>query len=303
MTGKSLICVCLKPVWRTEVPLRLEPAGGNIRTDEALRAANPADLSALGLAFALRDAGAPGQVRVAAYTVGPPAWEDLLREARAHGVDEAVRVWGQGWPDGEADGFDGSAETTRRRALALARVLEPRAPVLMLAGERSGDGAHEAFAAFLAQALGAAFAHRVGAVSREGNGWRVVTRLQQGYGQEMVLPAPTVASVSARLPRPGDPSLPRWLASRQEEIPTIEVETGEGETGSAPSGGEVRTALRLPVPRVKPHPLPGRGLPAESRIQALVTLEAEGGGIVLAEADPARQAAAIERLLRERGYL
>jgi electron transfer flavoprotein beta subunit len=295
MTPAPLLCVCMKPVWRTDVPLRLDEAAHAPRPGEALRAANAADLAALQLALGLR--AAEPALRVLALSVGPPAAEGLLREALAAGADEALRVWGADWPAGAA--VDAAGDLTRAHAVAAARALRGRcggagAPALVLAGERSADTGQESFGAFLAAELGAAFAHRITAARRGWVGWRVMVRLERGYGQALELPAPAVATVSAQLPRPGEASLPAWLASRRAAIPVLSVD------GPAPRAGA--TTLRVPVPRVKHHPVPGQGLDAEARIRAMVTLEAGQGGALLAGETPEAQAEAILTLLRERGY-
>ncbi|HKI96865.1 MAG TPA: hypothetical protein VKB51_00190 [bacterium] len=292
MAPAPLLCVCMKPVWRTDVPLRLDAGGHGPRAGEALSATNAADLSALQLALSLREA--EPSLRVLALSVGPPAAEAVLREALATGADEALRVWGTHWPPA-GDAVDGTGNLTRAHATAAAEALAERAPLLILAGERSADTGHECFGAFLAAALGAAFAHRITEARREGTGWQVAVRLERGYGQPLELPAPAVVTVSAQLPRPGYAALPAWLTSRRASIPV--------QAAAGPLPEPAPTTLRVPVPRVKQHPTQGRGLDAEARIHGMVALEAQGGGTVLANQPPEAQADAILALLRERGYL
>lgn len=286
------LCVCLKPVWRTDVPLRLEPASHGPRTEEAPLDAGPADGAALQLALRLREE-VPG-LRVLALSVGPPAAEPTLREALAAGADEALRVWGAHWPPRSGD-VDGSGDATQTLAIAAAEALRPRRPMLVLAGEQSSDTSHECFAAFLAGALQADFAHRVTRLRYEPDGWHALVLLERGYGQPLMLRAPAVATVSAQLPRPGYAALPAWLSSLRAEVPLANVASA----GPLPA----LTHLRVPRPRVKAQPLPGRGLGADERIHAMVTLEAGGGGALLASEPPELQADALLALLRERGYL
>jgi len=207
----TLICVCLKPVWRTDVPLRLDAAGRAPRAAEALAVANGADLAALRLALELR-AALPGG-RVLALTVGPPAAAAVLREALAAGADEVLRVWGADWPAAEPP-VDGTGGVARALAAAAAEALRPRAPRLVLTGERSADQGQELFGGFLAAALGADFAHRATDVRPAGAGWQATALLERGYGQVLTLAAPALATVSERLPRPSYAALPAWLASR-----------------------------------------------------------------------------------------
>lgn len=294
MAEAPLLCVCLKPAWRTDVRLRLDAAGTGLRAEEALQQADAAGLAALGLALELRARLPGGAGRVLALTVGPPAADDVLREALAAGAGGVLRVWGRDWPPQPLP-LDGGADGTRAAAALAAEALRPHAPLLVLAGERSADTGHECFGGFLAAALGAAFAHRVTAVEPDGADWRVTVRLERGYGQALRLSAPAVLTVSAQLPRPGEAPLPAWLASRAASIPLAAPE--------APPPAPAPAALRIPVPRVKHYAVPGRGLPAEARIAALVTLPAQGGGTVLVDTPPEAQADAVLALLRERGYL
>jgi electron transfer flavoprotein beta subunit len=288
-----------------------------------LAVASPAELAALQLALTLR-AGLGVPARVLALSVAPPEAEGVLREALAAGADEVLRVWGRGGspalesepgprpgaPSGASpDSVDATGDATRALARAAASVLRPRAPVLVLTGERSGDTGHEVFGGFLAAELGAAFAHRAtGAepAAPDGSRWRVTVRLERGYGQVLELAAPAVITVAASLPRPGYAGLPAWLASRGAPVPTTEAAAGPGTEPrtppphTPPSGD---TTLRVPLPRVKRYTVPGQGLSAEARIRAMVTLEAQGGGTLLSDASPEVQAEAVLRLLGERGYL
>jgi len=288
------IAVCLKSTQLSSVPLRLDESGRAPRAGDAPSSVNPADLAALALALAL---GAEhGAAQVTALTAGPESWEEPLRLALASGAHRVFRLWQDEWPVERWEGAqDGSATHTAFMAQAVAAALAEAPPELVLTGEASLDNGHGCFGAFLAQALGATYAHRAVALTRDGAGWRTRVKLERGYTQEMVLGAPIVLSVSSGLPRPAYPSLPAWIHGRSAVIPL--------------RGCALRypvlpgTTLRPPRPRVKQFPLPDSALDAESRIRALVELPAGGGGQILqAENDPAAQAAAIVKLLRERGY-
>lgn len=284
------IAVCLKAVWRTDTALRLDERA--VRADGRHPVLNPADAAALALALRLRGQGVATEIL--ALTVGPPAWEALLRDALAAGVAEVLRL---GIPAG-AESVDGAAETTRRHALAAAAALLPRPPALVLVGERSADGGHGCFGAVLAHALGAAFAHRVTSVEPVAGGWRVVAELERGYAQRMDLPAPAVLTIPAHLPGLPEADLPAFLRSRTAVIPSA------APAESSESASRAATMLRPPVPRVKRYSLPSPGLSAEERIRALVTLPSGAGGTVVgADQSPDAQAEVIVALLQARGYL
>jgi electron transfer flavoprotein beta subunit len=308
---ESLIAVCLKAVLRTDTPLRLDSSGRRVLHDGRVPSLGPSDRAALGLARALR-ARLPG-TRLLALTVGPPDWESLLREALAQGADEALRLAPpSGWRE-----VDGSAEATRANAEAVAAALRPRAPVLVLTGDVSGDTGHGCFGAYLAHALGMAFAHRVTAAVPAGGGMQVEVKLEHGYRQRIALPGPAVISVSPQASALAEPSLPAWLHSRTAPIGAPPAATEAPQSVDSPAGmlsapnrktiGETEaaptTTLRSPVPRVKRQGVLDPGLNAEERIRALVAAPTGGGGTVLPAAEGTeRQADAIVDLLRKRGF-
>lgn len=330
-----LICVCLKPALRTGLPLRLDPGTGYIHRADTLLAGDPGSRAALGAALAAAEAvgrSGPNGVRVAAYTVeeggvGGAAASEPLREALAAGADEAYRVTAYadgGGGAGETEPIDrgdpqdpgGTADPTRRKALALAEVLRPREPVLVLTGERSADTARGCFGAFLAHALGADFAHRAGFIAPAdidpgvtGPGsepppamqWRITALLEGGYGQQLTLSSPAVVTVPARThglahPALPYPALPAWIASREADIPVLRA-------NPPPLEDDAETVLRVSLPRVKTYTVPGPSLSAEERIAAMMEPGGPGGGEVLAGLTPARQAEAVLALLRKRGLL
>ncbi len=295
-SGEMTGAVILKPVRRTDVPLRLEPARPALHPDETTLVANGADRSALAMALSLRSSGASKPEKLIVVTVGPPAWEESLRDALAYGADEAWRVWPEGWLDEEPMLEDGSAGHTRRVALAGAAALAPLAPALALTGERSADSGQESFGAFLAHALGAAFAHRVVEAAPQPGGWRVRVKLERGYSQEMTVESPAVMTVAAQGGHPAYPSLPAWLRSRTAPLTRVAPAVDSAADGTA-------TALRPPLPRVKRYRVPEASLGAEARIRAMVSLPAAGGGTVLpVELEPDEQARELARFLKERGY-
>jgi electron transfer flavoprotein beta subunit len=288
------IVVCLKPVQVPSVCLRLDESGRALHPGDAPFAVNPADLAALGLAFSVAAAGTAAEIT--ALAVGPESWEEPLRVALAAGAQQALRVWNGDWPIARWQGAqDGSAAHTAFAARAVAEILASQVPDLVFTGDSSLDSGHGCFGAFLARFLGATYAHRTVALTRDDAGWRSRVKLERGYTQEMVLPAPAVLSVSAGLPQPPYPSLPAWIAARAATIP---LRASALRYPSLPT-----TILRPPHPRVKRFVVPGAAMDAESRIRAMVEQPMAGAGTILQAGEgAATQAAAIEKLLREKGY-
>jgi electron transfer flavoprotein beta subunit len=288
------VLVCLKPVQLPSVRLRLDDSGRSPRAGDAPVSVNPADLSALALALTLGNES--GAALVTIVTAGPDSWEEILRLALASGAQQAFRIWNDDWPVDRWEGTqDGSATHTAFVAKAVAESLVTAAPDLVLTGESSLDTGHGCFGAFLAQALGATYAHRAAALTREDAGWRTRVKLERGYTQEMVLQTPIVLSVSSSLPQPAYPALPAWILSRSA---VISLRASALRYPVLPE-----TTLRPPRPRVKQFAVPDSALDAESRIRALVGQPVGGGGQTLPAGEtPAAQAEAIVKLLRERGY-
>lgn len=290
------IVACLKFCHRTEVPLRLSEAGGALA--EGVEPGLPAaqDLAPLLAARALGAQLPAAGVRLIALSVGPPAWDSLLRHALALGADQAVRVWGRGWGRvGKSAREDGSAATTGANAAAAAEAMADLAPALVLTGEKSGDTGRECFGAMLAHGLGAHFAHRATELAPDGEVWRVRVKLERGYTQEMELGRPAVITLAVQPLELPYASLPDWMASLSAEIPVV--------APAAPTGASPHALLRPPVPRVKRYTLPDAGLDAEGRIRAMVSLPATGGGTLLpVEMGAREQARRAARFLAERGY-
>ncbi|MCZ6559147.1 MAG: hypothetical protein O7A69_15450 [SAR324 cluster bacterium] len=286
------IVVCLKASTRTDIPLRLTDGGQRIQQDDLLAAQGAQDFAPLATALALAHGESP--LHVTALAVGPRSWEPLLRKALAMGAADALRIWREDW-DGE-DGQDGSAGRTGFLARAAAEVIAPLAPKVVLVGDKSRDGGHECFGAFLAQALGAPLAHRAVEIAPGGAGWRVRVKIERGYSQEMALALGAVVTLTAQQSPIPYPSLPAWLAALRAGIPSLPA--GEAQLPGC------MTILRPPVPRVKRYTVPPDSLPAEERINAMVALPASSGGTLLgAEMDAGEQAAHAARLLRECGYV
>jgi len=256
-------------------------------------------------------------LRLLALAVGPEAWEPVLRAALAAGADEVLRIWPAAWPEGtDAAGvrtLDGSGTRTRMHAALAAEALRGRVAagaLLVLTGESSADEGHGCFGAFLAQALGLGFAHRVQRLEIAPAGWSALVKLERGYTQDLTLERSAVVTVAG----PGEPvpeaSWPAWLASRAAPIPLLQP--------APPALGELApqtsTALRPPLPRVKRYRVPPSSLSAEERIQMLVGGQPRGGSpqsggaqsgntLLPAGEGVERQAEAIVALLKERGYV
>lgn len=287
------IVVCLKSCRRTDVPLRLGPEGRPRNDDAAASQPTPHELAPLLAAVALKGQMPGREVRITAISVGPHAWEPLLRQALASGADEVMRVWGKDW--GPAAAGSTSADT-RVASIAAAEAITRIQPELVLAGERSRDTGHECFGALLAQRLGMPFAHRTVELVPQDGGWQVRVKLDRGYTQDLALSRPAVVTLAGQPPELPHASLPQWLQAQSAQIPLAPA---------SPIAARIHRAdLRPPLPRVKRYTLPEEGLDAEGRIRAIVSLPATDAGTILPQDLGAEeQARRMADFLKERGYL
>ena len=122
----------------------LDPETGRLRRDGVELLMNPFDRRAALEACRLRDDAGGGWV--GAVTMGPPQAESILRECLALGFDEAFHLCDPGF--GGAD--------TLATARALADVVAPLRPDLILAGRYSIDAETGQVPAEVAAFLGAA---------------------------------------------------------------------------------------------------------------------------------------------------
>lgn len=225
----------------------VDPLTGEVSCDSYAGGAGPADRCAL--EFALRIAGELGG-RCLAVTVGPPAVEEVLREALAAGADEVLRIDG---PSG-----DGAATAASLHAGLAARDL---APDLVLCGDRSIQRGTGSTPAFLAAALGAAQGLGLTELAVGDSALRAVRRLDGGRRELLDVPLPAVCSVEPGTAVPRRAPLRAVLGARTKAVPSVAV---------PPAGAcKVRSGPVRPYrPRARYLPAPEGDLPRD-RLLAL----------------------------------
>ncbi|MCW2916182.1 MAG: Electron transfer flavoprotein alpha/beta-subunit [Actinomycetia bacterium] len=262
---------------------------GEVRTDARASGASEADLCAL--EHALRVAGKLGG-RCVAVTAGPPAAEEMLRQALAAGADEVLRIHS---PSAIDPALEDSAETARVLATGLtARFGQVD---LVLCGDHSIDRGTGSTPAYLAERLGAAQALGLLDVEVDGVGLRVLRRLDGGRRESLAVPLPAVCSVEPTTVRLRRAALPAMLAARRAVIPHIAVDAGTG-------GGAVRVkAVRSYRPRARVLPAPA-GDDARWRMLELTgALVDRTPPRVVTPSSPAQAAEELLGFLHEHGYL
>ncbi|TVT44935.1 putative mycofactocin-associated electron transfer flavoprotein [Amycolatopsis rhizosphaerae] len=263
----------------------VDPLTGEVRTDARTSGASAADRAAL--EHALRLAEAFGG-RCLAVTVGPPAAEEMLREALAAGAHEVLRI--EGPEPGRTVGEDGH-DTARLLAAGL-----PARPDIVVCGDRSADRGTGGTPAFLAHELGACQALGLLELSVEDGRLRALRRLDGGRRERLAVSLPAVCSVEPAGTLLRRAPLPAVLAARRAEVPA--VAPVDAASGHGPDG-----VVRPYRPRPRALPAPAGAEPHQRLLALTGALVERTPPKVLRPPTPAEAARELLDYLRERGYL
>jgi len=188
--------------------IRVSRSRGILDTRDAKLMMNPGDRYALEEALKLKDElGA----RVVAISMGPEEAEDILREALAMHVDEAVLVTDDAFAD-----VDASAA-----AMILGEAIKKLGDYdLILTGYRAaGDGTGE-FGPRLSQYLGLPQVLRATHLNVDGGSLTARRMLSSGYAV-VEADLPVLAAVDMGANKPRHPSLPGSIAAYDERSVTV----------------------------------------------------------------------------------
>lgn len=271
------IVVLLKQTFDTEEKIVVTETGVDER--EAKFVINPYDEYALEEALRQREQHG-GEVIV--VTCGPERSQEALRTALAIGADEAIRLDSSALPD------DGTPI-----AAALAAVIEPLAPDLLLAGLFAVDSGAGSVALQVAERLSlphATSAVKVTIVTAGELGtlpadgvlsapvsvtaarYALVERDIEGDTETVSIPLPALITAQQGLNEPRYPSLPGIMKAKRKplRIVTPDELTGSGAlTAESVAPRTTRSKLLPPPPRAAGKRIPGA--PAE-QASALVSL-------------------------------
>ncbi|WP_042168119.1 electron transfer flavoprotein subunit beta/FixA family protein [Paenibacillus gorillae] len=261
------IAVLLKQTFDTEEKIVVAP-DGSISSGEAKLVINPYDEYALEEALRQREQHG-GKVHV--ITCGPERAEEALRTALAMGADEAVRL------ETEGSGLlaEGDSHTI---AEALAEILRPLAPDLVLAGlfaVDSGSGsvalqvaerlglphASSAVKLDIADAAGAAASGAIPAGAQAAERFAIVERDVEGDTETVAIPLPALITAQQGLNEPRYPSLPGIMKAKKKPLVRVNPADFGDEWLTAAAARTVRTVLFPPEPRAAGKRLAGS--PAE----------------------------------------
>ncbi|MEV5029218.1 electron transfer flavoprotein subunit beta/FixA family protein [Paenibacillus sp. LPE1-1-1.1] len=271
------IVVLLKQTFDTEEKIIVTAAG--VDESDAKFVINPYDEYALEEALRQRER-LGGEV--IAVTCGPERSQDALRTALAIGADEAIRLDSGSLPD------DGSAV-----AAALAAIIKPLSPDLLLAGLFAVDSGAGSVALQIAERLGLPHASsavkltiltaaELSALPKEGvlleagtssaERFALVERDIEGDTETVSLPLPALVTAQQGLNEPRYPSLPGIMKAKRKPLRTVTLQELANSGSLAAESVAPRTSrsqLLPPPPRATGKRLPGA--PAE-QAAALVSL-------------------------------
>ncbi|MBF0612664.1 MAG: electron transfer flavoprotein subunit beta/FixA family protein [Magnetococcales bacterium] len=184
-----------QPIWWQE-----DGPGWNRETPLVL---NPFDAIALEEAVRWRQEGRVSQV--VTITLGPPAWEEVLRSTLALGADQAVRV---GWED----------STPLQRAKELAAWVVRLGVEVVLLGKQGVEEDLAQTGPMLAGLLGWPQATFVSRLVWQEEGSLLVWREVDDGLQQLLLPLPAIITVDLRLNTPRYASLPSILQAKRKPL-------------------------------------------------------------------------------------
>jgi len=285
------ILVLLRETADPRPPARVITRGAAICDRGLRRLPNPADLSALEEALALRDGvGA----RVTVLVLGPERLDDTLRLASAMGADRAIRFHDHG-----VEGGDDAAD-----ARILARALAILGPALVFTGNRLTDRGDDPVPALAAASAGLPCIAAAVSLSLKPEGIDVLRKGDRGSRQTVASPLPAMVLFDeGRVPRyPSVEAVTNSLAATIETWDLAYLGLPFWETGAT---GAYLAAAEFGVPRPDPVRIvtPDPSLPAFERIISLLS-----GGIKAREGKTHTLAAdatvdGIWRILAEEGLI
>lgn len=263
MTGRPLrVTVLVKQVPKGDHSGRLD-ADGRLERGGAVTEMNPWCRRAVAQARRLADESGG---RSTAITMGPPAAVDVLREALAWGIDEAVHL--------SDPALAGSDCLVTARALASTVGILDR-PDLILVGASSVDGSTGAVGAMVAELLGLPYAGPVLAIEPEADGTtiRVRVTVQHDDGTESVeIELPAVIAVAERSCPPAKAPVEIWpSAGAVRRVTTADL--APGSWGLAGSPTKVSAVRPLELTR---EPVIFRGTPRIQATRAIAELLTRG---------------------------
>lgn len=273
------IVTLLKQTFDTEEKIAITPEG--VDESEAKYVINPYDEYALEEALRLKEKHGG---EVIAVCCGPQRAQEALRTALAVGADEAILLNSEGIP-----------EDSYSIAAALAAVIEPLSPGVVLAGLFAVDTGSGSVALQIAERLqwphaSAAVKLTIGTAAEIGipqvNGtsrYALVERDVEGDIETTAVPLPALITAQQGLNEPRYPSLPGIMKAKRKPLRVMSVEDLNVRSDSSSGFGSesgliartVRTGLFAPPPRAAGKRLGGSAAEQAKQLIQLLQHEAK----------------------------
>ncbi|QNK56957.1 electron transfer flavoprotein subunit beta/FixA family protein [Paenibacillus sp. PAMC21692] len=266
------IVVLLKQTFDTEEKITVTPQG--IEERDAKLVINPYDEYALEEALRIKERSGGNVVVV---TCGPERAQEALRTALAVGADEAVRI------DSAGLGSDSHALSA-----ALAAVIEPLSPDLLLAGLFAVDSGSGSVSLQVAERLGlphasAAVKLSIGSAAELGVDsvgsaalYALVERDVEGDTETVAIPLPALVTAQQGLNEPRYPSLPGIMKAKRKPLKVVEPdEIGLGGDKAAEAIRTRQISLSPPPPRAAGKRIGGAAAQQASELFKLLQDEAK----------------------------
>ncbi|MWC27759.1 electron transfer flavoprotein subunit beta/FixA family protein [Paenibacillus sp. MMS18-CY102] len=238
------IVVLVKQTFDTEEKIVVR--GGQVSAEGVKHIVNPYDEYALEEALRIRERLGGS---VTAIACGPEQSAEALRTALAMGADEAIRI--------EAAAGDDSGTV----AAAIAAVVQPLAPDLVLAGLFAVDTGSGSVALQVAQRLG--LPHVSAAVKLDiAGGTLIAERDVEGDAVTAEVPLPALATAQQGLNEPRYPSLPGIMKAKRKPLRVVS-RSELGLNADATSPKAVRMAVDAAAARA-----PGKRIAGDPGTQA-----------------------------------
>jgi electron transfer flavoprotein beta subunit len=202
------IAVLVKEVPDAAVQKKIDPTTGRIdRSGE--KNLNPYDTHAIECAVQLREGNDIEVGEIVAVTMGPPSAVRALHKAVSLGADRSIHL-----TDDALAGSDVQAT-----GYALAKVLEPEAPDLVLLGQQSDDGESYTVGSVVADIIRAPSLSQVIKLDIVDGGLRLERQAEYGY-DTLQIPFPAVVSVGDAINEPRYPSLKAIMGAKKKPLET-----------------------------------------------------------------------------------
>jgi electron transfer flavoprotein beta subunit len=252
------IIVCVKMTADTMVPLEI--SSGRLNDEGVVYDVNPADMQALELALAMKEAC---KAEVTVISLGAKSTETGLRKCLALGADKAIMICDESI----------NADDPFLKATVLAKAIKSSVFDLIMCGEKSRDIAGGTVGAMIAGILNLPQVTSItnSSVSDDGKAVIVSKKAARGNREKISCRLPAVITVAEDMSakrRYAD--WDRYLSSLEQKV-TVWNLTDIGLTPQEIESPISNLTLSFPKPRTKELPVPDTSLPTFDRILLLIS--------------------------------